>query len=200
MTFEAYHQYFESIIQKSAAEHTAPYNNPDYFDYTRLNWSRMNRWLKTGQLTDAMTEAVKAIDAAQEWIIITEPWCGDAAHSVPFFEMISRLNPLITVSYELRDSEPFRINKYLTNGGKSIPKLVIRDANGKDLATWGPRPVACQEIYSRLTAEKADFEKVKTELQLWYNADKGMGVQEELTALLLNINRTAAPATLQPAE
>lgn len=200
MTFEAYHQYFESIIQKNVTEHTAPYNNPDYFDYTRLNWSRMNRWLKTGQLTDAMTYAVKAIDSPQQWIIITEPWCGDAAHSVPFLEMISRLNPLITVSYELRDSEPFRINDYLTNGGKSIPKLVIRDGKGKDLATWGPRPAACQEIYSKLTAEKADFEKVKTELQLWYNADKGIGVQEELTNLLVTINRSAATTTLQPAE
>ncbi len=197
MTFEAYHQYFESIIQKNADEHTAPYNNPDYFDYTRLNWSRMNRWLKTGQLTDAVKEVVKAIDSPQQWIIITEPWCGDAAHSVPFLEMISRLNPLITVSYELRDSEPFRINDYLTNGGKSIPKLVIRDSEGKDLATWGPRPAACQEIYSKLTAEKADFEKVKTELQHWYNADKGVGVQEELSNLLVNINRSA---TLQPAE
>ena len=80
MTFEAYHQYFESIIQKSPEQQTAPYNNPDYFDYTKLNWSRMNRWLKTGKITDAMTEAVKAIDSPQQWIIITEPWCGDAAH------------------------------------------------------------------------------------------------------------------------
>jgi len=201
MTFEAYHQYFETIIQKTPDQQTAPYNNPDYFDYTKLNWSRMNRWLKTGQLTDAVKEAVLAINTPQQWIIITEPWCGDAAHSVPFLEMISRLNPLISVSYELRDSEPFRINDYLTNGGKSIPKLIIKDNTGADLATWGPRPAACQEIYNRLTAEKADFEKVKTELQLWYNADKGVGVQEELTSLLLHLNdRSAASPALQHAE
>lgn len=147
----------------------------------------MNRWLKTGQLSDELKAVINNINAPQHWLIITEPWCGDAAHSVPFLEMISKLNPLISTSYELRDSEPFSINHYLTNGGKSIPKLVIRDTEGSDLATWGPRPAACQEIYSRLTEEKADFEKVKTELQIWYNADKGKGVQQELTELIKGI-------------
>jgi hypothetical protein len=198
MTFEAYLSYFESIIEKKAEEQVAPYDNPDYFDYTRLNWSRMNRWLKTGQLTDTLKDIVKAIDTPQHWIVITEPWCGDAAHSVPFFEMISRENELITVTYELRDSDPFRINDYLTNNGKSIPKLVIRDASDNDLATWGPRPAGCQELYSRLTAEKADFEKVKTELQLWYNADKGKAVQQELADLLLATSKPALSTDILP--
>ncbi len=191
MTFEAYRSYFEEIIQKTADEQVAPYNNPDYFDYTKLNWSRMNRWLKTGILTDEIKQTMQEITSPQNWIVITEPWCGDAAHSVPFLEMISRLNPLITVSYELRDSEPFTINNYLTNGGKSIPKLIIRNTEGKDLATWGPRPADCQLVYDKLTADKADFETVKTELQVWYNADKGKSVQEELVALLKNIDKNA---------
>lgn len=87
--------------------------------------------------------------------------------------MAGRENPLITLTYELRDSEPFRINDYLTNNTQSIPKLIVRDAQGDDIATWGPRPAACQVLYKTLTDEKADFENVKTELQHWYNADKG---------------------------
>lgn len=184
MTFQDYLDYFRSIIDKSNEDQTAPYDNPDYIEYTRMNWSRMNRWLKTGRLSEELTGIVKDIREPQTWIVITEPWCGDAAHSVPFFHMLAGLNPLIRVEYELRDSEPFRINQYLTNGSKSIPKVIFRNAAGEDLAVWGPRPAGCQEVYDRLTEEKADFETVKTEIQKWYNADKGVELQGEVTGKL----------------
>lgn len=117
MTFQEYNHYFQSIINTPFDEQRAPYNSADYINYTRLNWSRMNRWLKTGKLSDELKGAVHDIHTPQRWIVITEPWCGDAAHSVPFIELASAQNPLITVSYELRDSAPFRINDYLTYGG-----------------------------------------------------------------------------------
>lgn len=184
MTFREYKSYFEQIVSKGAEEQQAPYNDPMYFDYTKLNWARMNRWLKTAELSVDLIDTIKAIEEPQQWIIITEPWCGDAAHNVPFLHMAGELNEHITVTYELRDSEPHRINEYLTNGGKSIPKLIIRDKDGNDIATWGPRPADCQTLYAKLTAEKADFEKVKTELQIWYNLNKGKDLQEELVELL----------------
>ena len=184
MTFSEYIAYFQDIVAKETAELAAPYNNPDYLDYTKLNWHRMNRWLKTGSLSEALMQKVKSISTPQHWILITEPWCGDAAHSVPFIELLSRENPFITLSYELRDSEPHRIDSYLTRGGKSIPKLVIKNAEGHDLGTWGPRPAGCQEIYDRLMQEKASFDKVKEEIQHWYNNNKGVAIQEELSALL----------------
>lgn len=184
MTFQDYLDYFRSVIETPDEEQSAPYDNPDYIEYTRMNWSRTNRWLKTGKLSEALTALIKGIQEPQQWIVITEPWCGDAAHSVPFFHMLAQLNPLIRVEYELRDSEPFRINNYLSNGSKSIPRVIFRDAAGKDLAVWGPRPAGCQEVYARLTADKADFETVKTEVQKWYNADKGTELQSELEKLL----------------
>lgn len=185
MNFQEYLHYFEQVL--SAEAPAAPYDQPDYFNYTKLNWARMNRWLKTAELTEEMKAVVDDIREPQHWIIITEPWCGDAAHVVPFLNMIAIRNPLISVNYELRDSEPFRINAYLTNGGKSIPKLVIRDPQGADLAVWGPRPVKCQEVYAALTAQKADLETLKIGLQNWYNEDKGQQIQAEVSALLTSV-------------
>lgn len=182
MTFPEYRTLFENILQADSPQ--PPYDKPMYLDYTKLNWSRMNRWLKTSKLTDEMVTLIRQIGQPQYWIVITEPWCGDAAHSIPFIEMMARENPLITLSYELRDTAPCRIEQYLTNGTKSIPKLIIRDAQGKDLATWGPRPKDCQTIYQPLVAEKAPFEKIKVELQNWYNANKGQDIQKELIGLL----------------
>lgn len=184
MNFQEYSTYFKDILSKPVEEHQLPYDNPAYLDYTRMNWSRMNRWFKTGKLSDEIVEAVKKIDQPQYWIIITEPWCGDAAHNIPFLEMIARENPQISVTYELRDAAPFRIEEYLTNGTKSIPKLIIRDQKGKDLGTWGPRPENCQKMYAELLKENASFEIIKTELQTWYNRNKGKELQTELEGVL----------------
>lgn len=182
MDFANYLLIFEHIINNP--EPPAPYNNPDYLNYARLNWSRQQRWFKTGVITPGMRDAMARITQPQHWVIITEPWCGDAAHNIPFLEMLAALNPLVTTEYQLRDAEPFLIQQYLTNGGKSIPKLISRDAEGKDLFTWGPRPEACQAVYDRLKAENADFETIKTEIQKWYNDDKGQSLQREMLAVL----------------
>lgn len=182
MNFQEYLHYFEQVLNQEVT--LAPYDKPDYFNYTKLNWSRMNRWLKTAELSEATKASVAGIREPQQWIVITEPWCGDAAHIVPFIQMMSLLNPMVTVDYELRDSEPHRIAQYLTNGGKSIPKLIIRNSQGTDLAVWGPRPAKCQEVYASLHAQNTDSDTLKAALQNWYNADKGQEIQAELRALL----------------
>lgn len=185
MTFEEYQQYFESILNKT--EPPAPYNDDDYLSYAKLNWSRSKRWLKTGILSEQFSTIVKGIRQTQKWIVITEPWCGDAAHSVPFIVMAAALNPLIKLDIELRDQAPYRIDQYLTNGGKSIPKLIIKNEGDLDIATWGPRPEDCQQLYYKLQAEAADFETAKIALQEWYNKNNGMDIQRELGLILQSL-------------
>jgi hypothetical protein len=183
MNFQQYQQYFQDILHQASPN--APYDSPDYFNYTKLNWSRMNRWLKTGQLTSEIIKVVASIKSKQNWIVITEPWCGDAAHIVPFIDMIAQKNENISVQYELRDSEPNRIEHYLTNGkSKSIPKLIIQNEMAEDLAVWGPRPVACQVYFDQQKEKNLDFEALKTELQHWYNNDEGIEIMKELSILL----------------
>jgi len=184
MTFKEYLDYFEKLINQHPSERTSPYDDAEYAEYTKLNWSRLNRWLKTGKLTDEIIAVMKNIHEQQQWIVITEPWCGDAAHIVPFIEMISRQSANVSVSYELRDSEPFRINDYLTNNTKSIPKLIVRNSEGKDLAVWGPRPVACQKMYLELKEKGLETDKLKLEIQNWYNENKGAEIQREMGELL----------------
>lgn len=187
MTFEQYRSHFENIKNTPLEQQKSPYDNPDYLNYTGLNWSRMNRWLKTGKITEEFKSTLQQIHKPQQWIVITEPWCGDAAHITPFLELAGRENPMISVSYELRDSEPFRIENYRTNGSLSIPKLIILDSNGKDLATWGPRPRETQKMFDKLKAENTEFEKIKESLQQWYNSNKGLEIQKELSELIKKI-------------
>ena len=182
MNYIEYTRLFEQILTTETP--AAPYDNPDYFNYTKLNESRMKRWTKTMVLDDELVQLLEKLSVKQHWIIITEPWCGDASHIVPFLVRMAELSPAITYELQLRDTAPFLIDSYLTNGGKAIPKLVSRDATGTDLFTWGPRPAGAQELMNNLKAENAEFERIKIELQNWYNADKGKEIQEELKKVL----------------
>jgi hypothetical protein len=184
MSEKEYLNYIETIINKTASENLEPYNNNEYLEYTKLNATRFSRWIKTQHINTDLKTAVRKIKSPQHWIIITEPWCGDAAHNIPFIIMAARENSLINLSFELRDSEPFRINNYLTNGTKSIPKLIIKNENGDDLAIWGPRPEGCQKVYTKLKQENAAFDTIVTQIQNWYNTNKGAETQAELLGII----------------
>lgn len=181
MDYIEYKRLFDSILEDPAP--AFPYDDDMYLDYTKLNRSRMKRWDKQLVLDERLVFYLKKITSPQHWIIITEPWCGDAAHIVPFFIRMAEQNEQVTYDMQLRDSEPFLIESYLTKGTKSIPKLIARDENGRDIFTWGPRPKGAQELLDKMKAGNADFETIKIALQNWYNDDKGVSLCRELTEL-----------------
>ncbi len=180
MNFPEYFQLFDQIL--TATESIAPYDDVEYLNYTKLNKSRLSRWMKKGELLPETIETLKSISTSQKWILITEPWCGDASHSVGFIVKMAEQNPLINFSIELRDASPNRIEDYLTNGGKAIPKLIIRNDENEDILVWGPRPAACQEFFLDLKEQGLTFEEQKIKLQEWYNLDKGKSIQAEILA------------------
>lgn len=182
MSFAEYQKIFDEILTGNNTN--APYDDEHFLDYTKLNATRMNRWMKHGVLLPETISTIQSIDENQQWILITEPWCGDAAHNVPFIVKMTELNPKIHLEIQLRDSEDSEIDNYLTNGGKSIPKLIIRNEHGIDLHVWGPRPSQCQELFIELKISNADFDQQKIALQNWYNLDKGVSLQREIVDLI----------------
>ncbi len=181
MNFQEYSEMFDSILD--AEKPTPPYDNADYFQYTKMNRSRMNRWLKQNPITAETKAILASINRKQQWVVITEPWCGDAAHIVPILYRMSQENDHIGFSLQLRDSGS-EIEQYLTNGTRSIPILIVRDENGNDLFHWGPRPAAAKKVYEALKEKKAGFEETKIALQQVYNSDKSTGIQQEVGILL----------------
>lgn len=182
MNFKEYLDYFEQIILNP--EQYPVYRDENYYQYAKLNWSRTNRWLNKFQPSDETKSFIAAISEPQTWIIITEPWCGDAAHSVPQLINMVENNPNINVEIQLRDEAPFLIDAYLTNGGKSIPKLIIRNAQNEDVAVWGPRPEKLQELFLKWKEEGVEFDQSKESIQKWYNQDKGVEIQNDILKLL----------------
>jgi thioredoxin family protein len=178
MNYTQYQNLFEEILRQPGP--SSPYDDSKYIEYVRLNQARMKRWDKVLQLPDELLSGLSGIDETQHWIIITEPWCAEAAHIVPFLVKMTAVNPLITYDIQLRDSEPLLIMDYLTNGAKAIPRLIVRDTNEIDLFAWGPRPMEAQLFRNQLSAAGVDAEAIKFSLQQWYNADKGKSLNTEI--------------------
>lgn len=183
----AYNDYLtlidEKIAQKASTGHE---QNQMLTDFTKLNRARMKRLDKTQQILPELEIITKEITEKQVWLVLTESWCGDAAQNVPVLQKLAEMNPFIDLRLVLRDDNDELMQKYLTNGGKSIPKLIAVSADlEKELFTWGPRPAAAQVEVKRLLDENGGFnEKVKEGIQIWYNHDKGISMQHELMELL----------------
>ncbi|MGB1104144.1 MAG: thioredoxin family protein [Crocinitomicaceae bacterium] len=152
--------------------------------YTRMNLKRLNRWMSKGELIPEAKSVIKSIDKPQYWTVLTEAWCGDAAHALGFLWKMASLNDQIHFEWKLRDQNLDLMDQYLTNGGRSIPKLIVRNANGEDLFDWGPRPAHIQKAYLKMRENNLPYSEISIELQKLYNADKGESTQQEILALI----------------
>lgn len=182
MTLEEYRRLFDEILNGRYQQ--PPYDNEAYHNYVKLNQSRMDRWYKKGHIDAELGDLLQAIDQPQTWVIITEPWCGDAANSIPLIEKMAAINPNIRPVVQLRDSHS-EIDQYLTNGGRSIPIVIARNPQGEDVFVWGPRPAEAQAMVLEQKRDSTTSQDDKyAEVLQWYRKDEGHSIQEEFKALL----------------
>jgi hypothetical protein len=89
----------------------------------------------------------------------------------------------INLKIVYRDSNEL-INHHLTNGGKSIPKIVQLDENFNFLKEWGPRPILAQQLIDELKASGTELPEVIEKIHKWYADDKTVLTQKEIEELL----------------
>lgn len=196
----------KSIIEKSLSQ---SYSYPDYRNqiktllehgkatghvqsealshYSKLNETRMNRLEKTLTIAKENIHKLQNLQHNYIWLVISEGWCGDAAQILPVINKMAQLSEKIDLKIVMRDENDALINLFLTNGSKSIPKLIFLDSTTFEvLGHFGPRPTGALELISNYEKQYGIIdEKAKTELQLWYFQDKGTSIQNEILELLL---------------
>lgn len=159
-------------------------------NYTRLNEARMNRLEKTIKISEEVIDKLQNLDNHYIWLVISEGWCGDAAQILPILnKMAIASHKKIDLRIVLRDENDDLMSHYLTNGGRAIPKVVVICKEAGIVRThWGPRPKGATELLANYRKEFGALDdKIKTDLQLWYLADKGIEVQQELVEIMENI-------------
>jgi hypothetical protein len=157
----------------------------DLLNYSLLNDKRMKRLDKTIKVSEETIAKLKDVKEPQTWLVLTEGWCGDAAQNLPVINKIAEENSNIKLKLVLRDENLELMDGFLTNGGRSIPKLIALDKDNKVINTWGPRPVVATQMVADYKAEHGSLDaEFKKNLQVWYNKNKGENVQENILSLL----------------
>jgi thiol-disulfide isomerase/thioredoxin len=153
--------------------------------YTGLNNQRMKRLDRTLKFLPEYQDFLSAFHKEVYFLIITESWCGDAAQTMPMMNKVAEAAG-IDFKVVLRDEHPLLMDHFLTNGARSVAKLILIDKNTHlPITTWGPRPTkATQLVADEKAAKGVLLPEFKQELQKWYNKDKGKDTEKDLVEML----------------
>jgi hypothetical protein len=128
--------------------------------------------------------ALEAAPAAGSlrFLVLLEDWCGDASNTIP---MLAKYAEAAGIELRVlrRDEYPEVMDRYLTNGSRSIPVVIFLDGTFNELGHWGPRPGELQDwvIANRGVIPKAEL---YPQVRKWYARDRGeTTLREVLTSL-----------------
>ncbi len=182
--YKSYRKNVKSLLAEGKS--TGATQSESLLHYSKLNDTRMNRLDKTTQLDEELVKIVSNLPRKFTLLTISEGWCGDAAHVLPVLNKISENTEKLDLKIVGRDENDILMNQFLTNGSKSIPKVIVLDEANEVHSTWGPRPSTATKMVNHFKETHgkidADFKK---DLQLWYNKDKGKTIQKDLKGLFL---------------
>lgn len=184
MTYEEYRNLVHELALTKS--NTGLEKSESLANYTHLNDRRMGRWDKTLKFSDAAVGKVKAMKHKMTWLVLTESWCGDASPSLPVMNKLAELNRNLELKIVLRDEHPELMNLFLTNGTRSIPKLIALDSETQQvLGEWGPRSAKATQMVMDEKAKNGTLSaEFKQELQVFYNKDRGQDILNDLLELL----------------
>ncbi len=150
----------------------------------------MKRLDKHTKLSEGTKLKIEKVQKDFTWLVLTEGWCGDAAHTLPVINKFAESNTKIDLKVVLRDENEDLMNSFLTNGSKSIPKLVVLDKKtNKIIGSWGPRSRSASKLVSNYKDKNGKIDaEFKKQLQIWYNNDKGINIENEMVELLDKMN------------
>jgi thioredoxin-like negative regulator of GroEL len=189
-----YKEYFDNGInyaeyKEQMADDLVSNSDTKIKEYISLNQHRMRRVEKTFVLSDKLTQEVNNLKNKNYWLVLTEHWCGDASQIIPALHKIEAASQgKIEMKLVYRDQNLKLIDQYLTNNGRSIPKLIQMDSNYNVTGVWGPRPAFAQKLVNELKSNPVTADNYANELHLWYAKDKQKSLEIEISELVLQSN------------
>lgn len=184
MSYKGYRSMIDRLLEEGKT--TGTNHSEAMIDYTKMNVHRMNRLDKQAELSDSLKEALQDVDDHWIWLVLTEAWCGDAAQNIPVMARMAEQNDHIDLRLILRDEHPGIMDAYLTNGGRSIPRLVCLEAETlEELGSWGPRPEEAQEKAMQWKNDpEISTKEWAARLHKWYADNRTEDIQAEFEELI----------------
>lgn len=184
MSYEEYRTLIDRLLDNGKT--TGQRQSDSLTEYTRLNVQRMNRLDKRIELSASLRSVLDRFGRPVIWLVLTEGWCGDAAQNVPLIARMADRSDMIDLKLLLRDEHPSVMGEFLTDGSRSIPKLICLDAETLEvIGTWGPRPEPIQDKAMKWKSDpEIDKDEWAEKLHKWYAENRTEAQQQEFATLL----------------
>ena len=127
---------------------------------------------------------VEALGGTWHLLVISEDWCIDSQSLIPAVSALADAASNLELRMISRDDAPELMDAHLTNGtSRSIPVVIVLDADFQERAWWGSRPQALKNLVANDWSQLEKSERNK-EVRRWYAIDKGRTTLEEIVSLL----------------
>lgn len=184
ISWDAYLQLMKDVV--ASPNPPGVYADEKMHRYTQSNLERTNLVLDKMVLNQKLYNALSELKGDWVWLVLSEPWCGDASWGTTALYILSTATEHIDFRILLRDTNLDIMQGYQTNGGNAIPKLVcLRKSDLAELGTWGPRPQVVQALVNEMKADASiGFKENVRRLHAWYEADMTNSIQDEILDLV----------------
>ena len=166
-----------------------------YHEFVRDAVTNRELWKSMGRIAHVPEWAIAAVQATGErfnLLVLAEDWCGDGSSTIPYLAKLATLTRSLEVRVLRRDEHPGVMDRYLTDGARAIPIVIVLNRRLEELGHWGPRPRALQEWVQRARATTG-MKPPYPQIRRWYARDKGESVLREVLELMAD--RSVAPRT-----
>jgi hypothetical protein len=127
--------------------------------------------------------AAAGIPGTWHLLVLAEDWCGDAVHVLPYLARLEEMFPRFRLRILSRDEHPDLMDAHLTKGTRSIPVVMVLDEEFREVAWWGPRPRALQELFLQRIKPLPKPERFPL-VRAWFARDRGRSTLNEILQLI----------------
>lgn len=140
-------------------------------------------------------ERARRIGGRWRLLVLAEDWCGDASNTVPVLARLAESVEGMELRILKREENLDLMDRWLTDGSRSIPIAIVLDGEHEPVGGWGPRPAELQEfVLSEKWAGERPTEEIYRDARRWYARDAGETTLRELLALLEGARTPSAAA------
>lgn len=130
----------------------------DYLEAVEENERLWEGNWRTREPPAGALERASALEDRWRLLVLSEDWCGDASNTVPLLARLAEATPDLELRIVERDANPELMDRYTTDGSRSIPLVVVLDEDFEPRGRWGPDPrssrSSCSPRSARATSRR----------------------------------------------
>jgi hypothetical protein len=141
-------------------------------------------------IDDSVVTRMQRIETPLRVMSLLADWCTDAIGTIPYVVRLLEAIPDAEFRCVDRDQHLDLMDMHLTGVARAIPVVIVYDTAFRELAWWGPRPIALHQwtLGDALQLDKEERNKYK---RGWYARDRGASTVVEVSAMLEAVGRTS---------